>query len=180
MLRVSLRELMAFVACAAVALVSLKFASDIWLAAVIGVAMALLFAALVLMAVDRGPRQAFAIGFVLVVLGYYAVLFYPPYATSTRRATREFALDGLLPTTRVLQYVHTAVVHNRYFDANTGQEVPNYDPSNAAFANMSVGANELPPREYFLPIGHAWWALLFGYLGGRFAQFIYARRTTTT
>jgi hypothetical protein len=29
---------------------------------------------------------------------------------------------------------------------------------------------------FFLPIGHFWFALLLGYLGGHFARFVYLRR----
>jgi hypothetical protein len=35
---------------------------------------------------------------------------------------------------------------------------------------------DVPPRQLFMPIGHLLWALVFGYLGGRMGQFVYARR----
>jgi hypothetical protein len=32
-----------------------------------------------------------------------------------------------------------------------------------------------PRRENFMAIGHFWWALLFGYIGGRFGRVVYLR-----
>ncbi|MEX2316891.1 MAG: hypothetical protein WD669_07055 [Pirellulales bacterium] len=34
-----------------------------------------------------------------------------------------------------------------------------------------------PPPGPFMALGHLWWALLFGYVGGRLARFVYLWRT---
>jgi hypothetical protein len=42
--------------------------------------------------------------------------------------------------------------------------------------NVRVYRATVPQLWYVLPIGHYWFALLFGYLGGHFARFVYVRR----
>jgi len=37
------------------------------------------------------------------------------------------------------------------------------------FRGTVVGTTEIPDGSAFMWVGHAWWALLFGYFGGRFA-----------
>jgi hypothetical protein len=191
MFRVSLRELLIGVAVIALAIGSLTYASDTWVAIVAGLAMLGFFAAIVVAAVDRGPRQAFAIGFALVMLVYGLIVLntpptHPPFEGPSR--TKEFDhWEGRLPTTRMLRYVHHAVDRSQWIDSSTGKAIPNFDPADPSIPTWgSVGSfgaaavasfNELPPREQFMPIGHLWWGLLLGNVGGRFAQIVYARRT---
>ncbi len=186
MLRLSLRELLVLVAFVALAIVSLKYASDVWLAIVLAVTMLAFFVALIVAAVDRGPRQAFAIGFALTMAGYWLIVM-----TGTKTVANvgsmniEFDhMQGRLPTTRLLRYMHAAVEHGGYYDYSTGKEVPNYDPAERANTGggfggaTSIGYREVPGREVFMPVGHCWWGLLLGYLGGLFAGFVYRRRMT--
>ncbi|MEX0586773.1 MAG: hypothetical protein WD176_09020, partial [Pirellulales bacterium] len=56
-----------------------------------------------------------------------------------------------------------------------GKEVPNYTGGGGGLTS-SVGYSEFPPREKFMPIGHCWWSLLLGYLGGLFAVYVHQRR----
>jgi hypothetical protein len=92
--------------------------------------------------------------------------------------------EGRLPTTRLLRYVHAAVQRSSYFNYTTGKEVPGYDPAKDPNSGVGgglggrsvIGYREFPPREFFMPVGHCWWALLLGYLGGLFAAFVYSRR----
>lgn len=189
MFRVSLRELLLLVAAVAVAIVSLKYASETWVAIVAGLAMLAFFVAIIVAAVDRGRRQAFALGFALVVIAYGLIVLNMPvtYRVNNQPAgTMELdQWEGRLPTTRLLRYVHVAVDDSEYVDDATGKVLSNYDATTdgplrlggGGFGTPSVSFRERPPREHFMPIGHLWWAMLFGYVGGRFARFLYLRRT---
>jgi hypothetical protein len=213
MARFSLRQLLAFVAACAVALVSLKYASQVWLTVTLGIALIALFIAIIVAAVDRGPRQAFAIGFTLIVIAYGWAVFNVPQVPSGgidgSLRTGEFGLwTGHLPTTQLLRHVYTAVQGRTWFDSSTGKELVNFDPANPSipvgpgggFGGYMGGGGggfggggiatapatpmafyrESPTQEDFAPIGHLWWAILLGYLGGRFGQVVYARRANQT
>jgi ABC-type uncharacterized transport system permease subunit len=69
-MRISLRGLLIATALVAIVIGSLRYTNEAWLAVVIGVTMALLFWALIVAAVDRGPRQAFALAFALTMMAY--------------------------------------------------------------------------------------------------------------
>jgi hypothetical protein len=186
--RLSLREMLALVALVALAIASLKYANDVWVAIVAAVVMIALFSALIVAVMDRGPRQAFAMGAALTMVAYGMVL-------STGHRTREGysrniefdQWEGRLPTTRLLRYVYKVVDNGYYFDQRTGKVIPNYDPNTprpndpgfigGGFAFGPVASRmEIPPREKFMPVGHCWWALILGYAGGQFARFVYWRR----
>lgn len=188
MFRISLRELLAAVALVAFATVSLKYASEGWVTIVAGLALLAFFAAIIVAVADHGPRQVSAIGFAIVMLVYGLIVMNTPpaYSPPDRPArTSEFDhWEGRLPTTRLLRYVHHVFDASRYVD-NTGKEIPNYDPANPIIPvnvggmgfGPSASLDERPPRNQFTSIGHLWWGLLLGYIGGRFAGFVYARRT---
>jgi hypothetical protein len=180
MVRLSLRQVLALVALAAVVLVSLKYASDGWLGAVGTLAAVAFCLAAITALVDRGPRQAAAIGF-LVVAGLYGYLVMS-YATSVRS---EFGLhSGRFPTTLLLRYAYLVVEDGVWMDSETGQELPNFDPAKQPQRTKIVGNSvvpidefvERPPEGTFVRVGHLWWMLLLGYAGGRFATFVYGRR----
>ena len=178
MIRISLRQLMLIVLLVAVAILSLKFASAGWQAVIGGLAMITLFAALVVAAVDRGPRQAFAIGYLLVMVSY-GVIVLNGARSSGAWGSKSLEMDqweGRLPTTLLLRYIHMAVDKSEWFDDSTGKVVPNYSPP-AGGGFGSVRYREVPPREVFMPIGHYWWAILLGACGGIFARWVYLRRT---
>lgn len=170
MFRLSLRELLMLVALVASATASLKYASQLWLALVAGVTTVAFCAALIVAAVDRGQRQAFAMGFALTMIAYGATLMTGDrtvgFGGNMHSKNIEFdPWEGRLPTTRLLRYVHIAVNENR--------QVPMSQP----FGGATTRLVEIPPREVFMPIGHCWWALLLAYVGGRFAATVYMRRT---
>jgi len=194
MWRLSLRELLVLVALVALAIVSLKYASESWVAIVAAVTMLAFFVATIVAAVDRGPRQAFAIGFALTMAGY-AMIVMNSTINMHNGGTKKIEFDqweGRLPTTRLLRYLHMAVEDNKWIDFQTGKEIPDYDPNNppasvtatpvkgAGARGLMLGARvsfvESPPSEVFMPIGHCWWGLLLGYLGGLLAAFVYHRR----
>ena len=196
MFRISLRELFAIMACCALALTSLKYASDTWLAAVLGVAILALFVAIIFASADRGPRQAFSLAFVLIVIAYgWIVLNMSTHLPNQLfGGNSEFELwGGQLPTTRLLRHAYESAVHERWINSSTGLEIPNFDQANPSLpiGNLSGGGgggmgasptgpfaihDVSPNPEQFARIGHLWWALLFGYVSGRFGQSIYVRR----
>ncbi|MEX2316170.1 MAG: hypothetical protein WD669_03395 [Pirellulales bacterium] len=208
MFRISLRGLFALVACCALALVSLKYASDGWLAAVLGLAIIALLVAIIFVAGDRGPRQAFSLAFVLIVIGYGWIVFNFPQLLSRQQfgSYSEFQLsDGHLPTTVLLRHAYAAIVHERWINSSTGQEMPNFDRANQSIpignpgggggggfggfggGGMGGGGAPIGPfaihdvsplPDHFARIGHVWWALLFGCVGARFGRFVYERRTS--
>jgi hypothetical protein len=107
-----------------IAIGSLRYTNEAWLAVVIGVTMALLFWALIVAAVDRGSRQAFALAMALTMIAYGIVLIsgYRVSGTSGAVTSRNIEFDhweGRLPTTRILRFVHQAV------DRSHWVQVPN-------------------------------------------------------
>jgi peptidoglycan hydrolase-like protein with peptidoglycan-binding domain len=50
-------------------------------------------------------------------------------------------------------------------------------PGSLRFGGSPASYREIPQRAIFMPIGHCWWAILLGYVGGVFARMIYLRRT---
>lgn len=169
MFRLSLRELLMLVAIVAFATASLKYASELWLALVTGVTTFAFCAALIVAAVDRGLRQAFALGFALTMVAYGATLMTGDrtvgFGGNMHSKNIEFdPWEGRLPMTRLLRYIHIAV--------NENVQIQQTQP----FVGPVTSIMERPPREIFMPIGHCWWALLLAYVGGRFAASIYGRR----
>jgi uncharacterized iron-regulated membrane protein len=158
--RISLRHLFALVTLAALAVVSLKYASAAWAAILPAAAMIVFVAAVIVAIVGRGPGQAFAIGMV-VVTAAYGVLRYLETTPNENRV--------VLPTTSALVALQNTSSDVRAVNPRTGN-VLGTPPQPGSFTKR------FPELHYFLPIGHAWFALLFGYLGGHFAQFVYSRR----
>ncbi len=195
MFRISLRELFVVVAVRAVALVSLIYASDMWLTITLSVASLTLLVVAIVSAVDRGPRQAFALGFVATMLTYGLFLFIEPQVADQG----EFDLwSGHLPTTKLLRYAHLVVQDVHCYDSSTGKELVGFDPANPSipisdgfssggsfgggFGNGGAPAKPRamqfvsPAQDAFARIGHLWWALLLGYVGGRIGRFVYTPR----
>jgi hypothetical protein len=171
--RVSLRELLLLVALTAAAAASLRYASDGWLALISALAMLALFAAAIVAIVDRGQRQAFAIGFAIVLAGYHLLLI-----------NGEFMPGARAPTTMSLTLLHESINQNRWINSDTGEELPNFDHKETPQRIRVVNGRgipieqfvEHPPRKQLMQIGHAWWSMLLAYAGGRFASFVFSRR----
>jgi hypothetical protein len=176
--RISLRELLLLVALAALALASIRYASTPWRTVVYTIAMAVFMSAAVVAVIDRGPRQAFAIGMVLTMV-IYATLVRNGVA-GERGENRE--LDprrGRLPTTRAARYIYRSTTSERWFD-DQGNELTDFDPTNPppGVRRVTRRGNTSPSRELFMQVVHCWWALFLGFLGGLFARFVYVRRTS--
>jgi hypothetical protein len=182
--RLSLRELLLLVALVAMALASIRYASSTWRTAVYTITMAVFIWGAIVAIIDRGPRQAFAIGLVLTMM-IYAVLVRNG-VREARTENRELHPDlGRLPTTWVSRYIYRPVTTVRWFDRTPGSrraELVNYDPNNPPPGVLrAIRDTDIDPLpDLFMQIVHCWWALLLGYLGGRFAGLVYIRRVSET
>jgi len=199
--RITLRELFLLVTAAALAVASLRGASDGWLMAILSTAMLGLFCATVVAVADRGPRQTFAIAFVVISVGYGILVISLPrtsVAGSPDSDAAEFDVFACrLPTTRLLRYVFWRSRADVWIDTGTGKVIPGFDPNKpiipvkgtdpmigvdkqgkAIFPAKSYAESvEVPPRSNFMLLGHIWWATLFGYIGGHCARFVTIGRT---
>jgi hypothetical protein len=113
-MRISLRELMIVVAFAAVGCAALKYATITMQAVVQGLTGALLLGFLVRAIVDRGPRQAFAIGFVACAI-VYIVARHVDGTTTT--------FTGAFGTTRLITAVHPLFISENWINSTTGEAV---------------------------------------------------------
>jgi len=115
--------------------------------------------------VDRGRRQAIASGFAACLAIYLALLMFTNSADRERWATQMLILR-----------LHQAMVTRTWYDNRTGEELA-YDSRWPVIGYPDhVKANPSPKENYFRAVGHWLWALVIGYLGGRFAAWIYDRR----
>ena len=170
MFRLSVRHLLLLFALFAIACMVLRSANSNWCTALSGFTLLVFMAAAVVALVDRGSRQAFAIGFV-VCASIYATLF--AMAPKNRELD---PYEGKFPTTRLMQPLFVTITTARWLYADTGEEIQKYDPSDPSFVGLSVIHSESPSRENFMSVAHLLWTLLFGYVGGHFGRFVYLRR----
>ena len=204
MIRVSLREMFVLVAAVALAIVSLIFASPQWQAIIGFVALLSAMIALVESFVDLGSRRAFAIGFAVAMIVYAFVVMkahdlmpVDQFGGNRNVEFDAYQYEGGLPTSISLRYIYAGISRTKHFDAKTGQRIPESESGNlfvvgqstfggggfgsAVPVNVPPGQRAAyvevnPPAANFMVLGHFWWALLFGYIGGHFARFVYLRR----
>jgi hypothetical protein len=179
MFQLSLRSLLVAVALVALAIVSLRFASDAWWTLIMSILELMLFAAVILAILDRGERQAFAIGFVVAMTCYGLVFqIIPTERPFGSHGHPELNPDiGRLPTSRLLRPIYYSIAYIGLVDVTTGKPLANSNPQMGGGASGNYSMGELPSREIFMTIGHAWWAILLGVCGGLFARWVYRRRT---
>src|SRR5262245_34336543 len=171
--RFSSRELLLLVAFVAFAIASLKYASEIWQIAVTMLVLFVLIGAVITAKFDRGIRQAIATGMVIAIAIYGGLIVLVEFAAFTGGRTTRYTR---FPTNRILEYLYAGIQKTVWIDRNTGEVIPAEERKSRAFARPPRRA-DVPNLEEFMTIGHAWWALLLGYLGGRLARFVYLRRT---
>ena len=129
--------------------------------------------------VGRDEPRAAAIGFLVPVIGYAASIV----------AVGSSAMDpyGNLPTTQLIQPAFHAIVRVEWINVMTGEPLPDYDPKTAkvesgsfggmpTFGGAPVGAKETPDRTTFMSVAHTFLAMLFGYVGMKFAAYVYRRQ----
>jgi len=197
--RLSLREFFVLFAAVAAGCAALRYANGWWLGAVGLVVMLAFMAQAITALVDRGPRQAFALGFVACLASYLSIFW---------METEIHPYQARFPTSRLLRTAFESVRERLYIDESTGDEVTqsNLPPLASIDEDTSwtivpapgqgggmwqqptprryggtVGVNfrrigDRPPREQFMPLGHLLWALAFGYIGGHFGRYVYSRR----
>jgi hypothetical protein len=175
--RLSLRELLLLIAMVALAIASMKYASTGWRTCVYTITMAIFMWAAVVAVIDRGPRQAFAIGMVILMVIYGVLLISAP----RRSAGNNIELDlerGRLPTSRAVKYLFPPTETVEWVNRRNGQVLPNYDPTNPPPGIQTfTQTRRAPDPATLMAVAHCWWALLLGYIGGRFARVVYLRRS---
>jgi hypothetical protein len=174
--RLSLRELLVLIAVTALAIVSLRYASAWWEALMFVVTLMLFVAMVIVALVGSGAVQAFAIGMTVAMSAYIVAWYHRPPDDPRHLG---MLTNHLL--VRLQTMIHSATRDVRYVDSN-GREIVDFDPSRRGFGQpgaprQGVYTQRLPQLRYFLPIGHCWWVLLLGYIGGRFARVVYLRRS---
>jgi hypothetical protein len=166
--RLSLRELFLGVLIVAMAIVSLLYASPVW-HIVMGLLVLLVYTGAIIGAiVDRGPRQALAIGMVVAMTVYAATLIYACLGSDFNTEFMSGDARVRLPTTRLLRSLYGAIVVREEI------ELPPVEPG---ALGTRAGTIERPLGSSLMLVGHCWWSLLLGYAGGRFALYLYLRRT---
>jgi hypothetical protein len=198
--RFSLREFLLMFGAIAVGFTALKYANAIWLAAVGAVVMLAFMAQAVTALVDRGSRQAFALGFVACLASYLSIFFVE---------TEMHPYQARFPTSILLRHAFESLREQLYLDETSGEGVlhsqlppgartirdfswtitPPPSQGGALMAPTpqvkirtapSTGTTfrrigDVPSRDVFMPIGHLLWALFFGYWGGQYGRLVYAR-----
>jgi predicted PurR-regulated permease PerM len=175
--RVSLRELLLLIAMVALAVASMKYASPAWRTCVYMIAMAIFMWAAVIAVIDRGPRQAFAIGMVILMV-IYGVLVVNGAVGRSQGGNREMnPASGRLPTTKLVEFLFPITESVQWFEQRTDRVLPNFDPAKPPPGFVAYRRTiSSPEPANLMAIAHCWWALLLGYFGGRFARVVYLRR----
>lgn len=190
--RISLRELLVLVALLAAAFVLLKFASPPIARIIVGISILTWGAMVIIAFIERGPRQAFAIGFTVI-----AAVFLLPIGTQSKGDPHI-----VLGTEDLLVYLHRQMATRWVYDTNTGERLrpaplleteggigppprSRFMASDDHFTAPAIpfGAppssthfNFYPFVSNFIAVGNSLLTLLFAYLGGKLAVWIYHRR----
>ncbi|WP_425396189.1 hypothetical protein [Aeoliella sp.] len=200
--RLSLRELLGIFAFVAVSFASLLNASQGWAMAVFGLTIVLAVVLAIVAATERGARQAAAIGAVITMVVYAVLWTQQPATTMDNEPDIDFATGkavgiktvlqqaGYLPTSHVLNTMWKKASGTYLVEMETGRVVEKLSSNYPRFEGGGIANSQIPPNwnggtliskglpapEHFLAIGHCLWAILFAYLGGKFAVWVYLRR----
>jgi hypothetical protein len=193
--RISLRELLLLLAFSAIACTSLINASVGWAIAIFGGTLLIGLALAIGGLAERGARQAAALGAAFAMVAYGAIWILQPKSEITTtfnahsQSSKEVLVDsGYLPTSKAI-YILWDWVNGTYLIEGNGRVVQRVSPKYSTYAyNVPPSqtpshwkgdpliSKGLPVPEDFLAIGHCLWALVFAYLGGKLAVWIYQRR----
>lgn len=183
--RLSLRQLLLFVALLAVACSALQFANEWWKLGLFCFTTLFFMATAVEAIVSRGVRQSFAIGFVICG-GIYLVLI----ALLGRGELYQFE-SGQLPTAQLLRELHTLISGTVYVSAETGERIAESQLTEGqakltrnvqTFGSASTFQQPVWTPLYrlepatFLFVGQCLWTLLIACLGGLYGRYAYLRR----
>ena len=168
--QISVRKLMLVVFVAGLGLAGLSTGG--WMASAMLFIVIIVTTALAIVAfVGHGPFRAFAIGFLIPWLTYVGSHAYV--------GSSELDPYGKLPTTKLIRPVYELLVRREYINVNTGQPVPNYDPTQkrglggGGFGGgPPINVKESPDRATFMMLAHALFATAFAYAGGKFAVWV--------
>jgi hypothetical protein len=174
-MRISLREFLSIVLATALMIASLSVGGVVAsITAFIGI-VALMATAIVAF-VGYGQPRAFAIGFLLPIVVYAALIL-------IAGPTEMDLYDGRLPTTQMLQPIHNLLVKRTYTYGGKvipKEDVKNYSTTSGGGGMMgapTLGFTEVPDRNTFMSLAHGFIGIVLGWIGGKFAVFIYHSKT---
>jgi len=191
--RFSIRQLLVWTALVGLACVSLRNASPTWVAALLGLVLLVLTAAVPLAIFRHERSRAFWIGFALFGWLYVLVLAYGwsldpvksdhnplrPERLITARLTSS-GFDRLYASEEPQQGQSTWIQlppQPRFVDTGDGVMV---SAGTADLRLMIAGTQRtgptVPDYDDFLNVAHAFWTILLAALGGWFTRWIYATR----
>lgn len=195
-LRFSLRQLLSWTAVVALACVALRGASATWVAAVFGMVLLALTAAVPLAIFRTGTLRAFWLGFALFGWTYLLVLAYgwsldrsstsnaplaPRSLVTSRLARAAFErLYGPVEVTYTLD--GKGGLHKIYSGVSESDSVTAGPVAADWAAPLSLRGKgpqrviTVPDPDHFVNVAHAFWTLLLATLGGWFTRWVYATR----
>jgi hypothetical protein len=179
MIRLSLQSLLVLVAACAVAIASFRHASDGWQTMMVSVALIVFLLTAITSLVANGPRRATALGVTISMAAYGLALFLSAPLGSAIAENREFnPSTGRLPTSILLRSLYERAADVGWVDVRTGKQADEFSSNASVNAGDSatITTGEIPDRETFMVIGHSWWALALGCIGGLCARRYYQRR----
>lgn len=174
-LQFTLRELLIVIAFAALGLAALT-TGGIVLAATVSLAVVVTMCLAIIAFVGRASRQAFAIGFLIPVVTYAAIVL----AVGKSELDPNFAL---LPTSKLLRLIYSAIAKQTWIDGFTGKVIVGYDPTKVSSLPNGFGYTsptrlvESLEHGAFMTIGHLLIAMTLGYAGAKFAVLVHRRES---
>lgn len=189
----SLREFFALTACLALGMLAMMFAWS-WVSGALVLGTVILTTAMLIRGLLlRGNKQAFAIGFVTAAVVYAGLLHLHP----GRDTDREFnPWSGKLLTSRLMQDpVQWVTAQHNYFIDPSGNKTKKQPKGTVVqggggglggggLGGGVFGGGGMPTVTYVsainqddvMVVAHSMWTLLFAYVGGKFAIWVYTKR----
>lgn len=173
-MKFTIRELLLMVSYAGVALTALRL-GGVFASVVVLLFSIVTLGVAIIAFVGREQGKVFAIGYLVASVLYGGVHF----ASGSNELE---PYSGRLATTRIIRPLFEAMAVGTWVDSETGEEIPNYDPSadpaRYGGGGMSSGASmvtykEAVDRSTFMTVAHMLFAALFGWLGGKFALYVH-------
>lgn len=174
-LQFTLRELLVVIAFAALGLAALAKGGIVG-AITVSLAVVVTMCLAIVAFVGRREKQAFAIGFLIPVVMYAAVVL----AVGKSELDPNFAL---LPTSKLLRLIYSAIAKQTWVDEFTGKVIVGYDPTKVSSLPSGFGYTapmrlvESLDHGAFMSIGHILAAMTLGYAGAKFAVLVHRRES---